>query len=59
VRVLEKQGWVLLRINGSHHIYGKLGKIERLSVPIHSGMMLKRGLLRHLMQIAEITEADF
>jgi len=24
-RKLEKNGWVLLRINGSHHIYGKSG----------------------------------
>jgi len=23
VKILEQNGWMLLRINGSHHIYGK------------------------------------
>jgi len=35
--VLEQHGWRLLRIQGSHHIYGKEGSIVRLSVPIHGG----------------------
>ncbi len=27
-RVLERQGWTLLRIHGSHHIYGKSGSVQ-------------------------------
>jgi predicted RNA binding protein YcfA (HicA-like mRNA interferase family) len=34
-RLLELHGWRLLRVNGSHHIYGKAGRVVRLSVPIH------------------------
>lgn len=34
--VLERQGWKLLRVHGSHHIYGKEGSIVRLSVPIQA-----------------------
>ena len=34
-KVLESQGWQLLRINGSHHIYGKSDNPARISVPIH------------------------
>jgi predicted RNA binding protein YcfA (HicA-like mRNA interferase family) len=34
-RILERNGWSLLRISGSHFIYGKPGSIVRLSVPIH------------------------
>jgi predicted RNA binding protein YcfA (HicA-like mRNA interferase family) len=34
-RILERHGWNLLRIQGSHHIYGKTGNIVRLSIPIH------------------------
>jgi len=34
-RAVEKRGWTLLRINGSHHIYGKDGSVVRLSIPIH------------------------
>jgi len=32
--LLERRGWKLLRIHGSHHIYGKEGSVVRLSVPI-------------------------
>lgn len=35
-KVLESRGWLLLRINGSHHIYGRPGAIERLTVPVHA-----------------------
>ena len=34
-RIIERRGWVLLRVNGGHHIYGKSGSVVRLSVPIH------------------------
>jgi predicted RNA binding protein YcfA (HicA-like mRNA interferase family) len=32
-RVIERHGWRLLRVNGSHHIYGKPGSVVRLSIP--------------------------
>jgi len=48
----------LLRVQGSHHFYGKAGSDVRLSVPIHGNQPLKTGLLRHLMKLAGITEAD-
>lgn len=56
-RLVERHGWQLLRINGSHHIYGKAGSIVRLSIPIHANRPLKLGLLRHLMKIADIPES--
>lgn len=31
--LLERHGWSLLRVHGSHHIYGKPGHVVRLSVP--------------------------
>jgi predicted RNA binding protein YcfA (HicA-like mRNA interferase family) len=34
-RIIERRGWTLLRISGSHHIYGNSGSIVRLSIPIH------------------------
>jgi predicted RNA binding protein YcfA (HicA-like mRNA interferase family) len=57
-RILENHGWVLLRIKGSHHIYGKSGVPLRLSVPIHGNRHLKTGLLRHLMKLAGLEESD-
>jgi len=57
-KALERHGWTLLRIQGSHHIYGKAGNVVRLSVPIHSNQSLKIGLLTKLMKSAELTEDD-
>jgi len=57
-RTLERHGWVLLRVQGSHHIYGKVGSNVRLSVPIHKNAALKLGLLRHLMKAAGLSEND-
>jgi len=57
-RLVERHGWQLLRVAGSHHIYGKTGSIVRLSVPIHANRPLKTGLLRHLLKMAEIPENE-
>jgi predicted RNA binding protein YcfA (HicA-like mRNA interferase family) len=57
-RILERRGWMLLRVNGSHHIFGKAETIVRLSVPIHGNKPLKIGLLHHLLKAAELTEDD-
>ena len=57
-KLLENKDWQLLRIHGSHFIYGKFGQIERLSVPVHKNQPLKTGLLKHLMKIANISEEE-
>lgn len=57
-RALEQHGWLLLRINGSHHIYGKPGERARLSVPVHGNALLKAGLQDHLMKTAGLTDDD-
>lgn len=55
-RLLEKHGWNLLRIQGSHHIYGKEGSIVRISIPIHGNKPLKTGLAKHLLKMAGLSE---
>jgi predicted RNA binding protein YcfA (HicA-like mRNA interferase family) len=57
-KVLESNGWVLMRIQGSHHIYGKPGVDMRLSVPVHKNQSLKAGLFRHLLKQAGLSEKD-
>jgi predicted RNA binding protein YcfA (HicA-like mRNA interferase family) len=57
-RIVERRGWRLLRISGSHHIYGKPGSVVRLSIPIHGSRALKIGLLRHLARLAEIPDVE-
>ncbi|MDI7266752.1 MAG: type II toxin-antitoxin system HicA family toxin [Myxococcota bacterium] len=55
---LARKGWTLLRIHGSHHIFGKAGSVVRLSVPVHGNQPLKVGLLRHLLKTAGLSEQD-
>jgi len=57
-RALERHGWLLMRINGSHHIYGKATSTIRLSVPIHGNKPLKIGLANHLLKQAGLKETD-
>jgi predicted RNA binding protein YcfA (HicA-like mRNA interferase family) len=57
-KILEQNGWQLLRINGSHHIYGKSNNPARISVPIHGSQALKPGLLRHFLKVANLTDND-
>jgi predicted RNA binding protein YcfA (HicA-like mRNA interferase family) len=53
--VVERRGWTLLRVSGSHHIYGKQDSSVRLSIPIHGNQPLKAGLLRHLAKMAGLS----
>jgi predicted RNA binding protein YcfA (HicA-like mRNA interferase family) len=55
-KLLEKHGWQLLRIHGSHHIYGRPGVVVRISVPVHGNQPLKKGLLSHLLKMAGLDE---
>ncbi len=34
LKLLQKNGWKLVRVHGSHHILSKDGKIE--TIPIHN-----------------------
>lgn len=57
-RLVERHGWRLLRVNGSHHVYGKDGSVVRLSIPVHGNRPLKMGLLRHLVRQAGLGDDD-
>lgn len=57
--VTGKQLARLLRINGSHHIYGKDGHRERISLPIHGSESLKPGLFAHFLKQSGLKESDF
>jgi predicted RNA binding protein YcfA (HicA-like mRNA interferase family) len=37
-RMLERSGFILKRVNGSHHIFTKAGQ-PHLSIPVHKGMV--------------------
>ena len=54
----EQKGWLLARINGSHHIYVMDGRTERLVIPIHGNQTLKTGLQRSLMKMVPLTDDE-
>ena len=51
-KILAKNGWMLSRINGSHHVYCKDGEDARIVVPVHSNKAIKRGLLTAIFKTA-------
>jgi predicted RNA binding protein YcfA (HicA-like mRNA interferase family) len=57
-RILEKKDWQLKKIHGSHHVYMKAGRKERISVPVHGNKDLKIGMLKAIMKIEEISENE-
>ena len=57
-KLLQKHGWDLKRVNGSHHIFTKAGPQECISVPVHGNQPLKIGLLRALLKLTAIDERE-
>jgi predicted RNA binding protein YcfA (HicA-like mRNA interferase family) len=57
-RVLERLGWVLDRVKGSHHIYRESGHPFPVSVPVHGNKTLKPGTQRAIMRAAGLTDDD-
>ena len=57
ISVLMRRGFALVRQSGSHAILRRLDG-RRVTVPIHSGRDLGRGLTRKIMRDAELTMDD-
>ena len=56
-RLLERSGWILVHVEGSHHRYEKPGA-ARIIVPIHGNKSLRKGTQRGIMKDAGLTAAD-
>ena len=48
-KVVEKKGWILRKVTGSHHIYSKPEVNKILSIPVHKNRDFKIGTLKALM----------
>ncbi|MGZ8938761.1 MAG: type II toxin-antitoxin system HicA family toxin [Limisphaerales bacterium] len=57
-RAIQRKGWTLARIKGSHHIFVMAGRRERIVIPIHGNQPLKIGLLKSLMKTADLREDE-
>jgi predicted RNA binding protein YcfA (HicA-like mRNA interferase family) len=57
-KVLERHGWELARINGSHHIYTQPGNPVTVTLPVHGNRSLRTGTQRQIMRNAGLIEKD-
>lgn len=57
-KILERNGWVLYRVHGSHRVYKKSSMPMNIAVPVHGNDDLKIGLLKAMMKQAGLTERD-
>lgn len=55
-QILEKNGWELVKVNGSHFKYQK--DQNSVSVPIHGNRDLPIGTLKALMKDTNLMEKD-
>jgi predicted RNA binding protein YcfA (HicA-like mRNA interferase family) len=53
VKLLRKNGWVVNRISGSHHIMVKEGR-RAVPVPVHGKRDLPKGLVAAILRQADI-----
>ena len=58
-RAFEKAGFEVVRVTGSHHIMKKAGHPYRLSIPIHAGQTIGKGLLKSQIEAAGLTVEEF
>lgn len=60
VRALERAGFVLARVNGSHHVMEHPQHPTRTTtVPVHGAKMLKKGTLGAILKQAGLTVDQF
>jgi predicted RNA binding protein YcfA (HicA-like mRNA interferase family) len=57
VRFLERQGYRVLRIRGSHHFMERGDR--RTSVPVHGNDALKIGTLHGILRDIDMSPSDF
>lgn len=59
IKVLKKKNFVYSRTKGSHHIYVRISDEISISIPVHSGKDIGRGLLSAILKDAEISVDEF
>lgn len=53
IKILERHGFRLIRISGSHHILGNGSR--RVTVPVHGTQDIKPGTLKSIEKQAGVT----
>lgn len=59
IKVLKKKGFTLHRIKGSHHTFIRMSDRITVTVPVHPGHDLGRGLTETILKDASISDEEF
>ncbi len=59
IKVLKKKGFIHKRTAGSHHIFIRTEDRLRVSVPVHKGRDLGRGITLAILKDAKISPDEF
>ena len=59
MRAFERAGFICVRVKSSHHIMKKEGCRNLLSIPVHSGKTVGKGLLKSQIDAAGMTIEEF
>lgn len=57
-KIVQKVGWKLNRVKGSHHIYTQENNSVILVIPVHGNRDLPIGTLKAILKNAGLTEDD-
>jgi len=58
IRILEKNGFVFRRSNGSHHIYHHPDKKKLIVVPVHGNKDLPKGTFLAILRQAGLEKTE-
>ncbi len=53
-KILSENGWQLVRVSGSHHIFTKQGNDAKIVVHVHGNKEIKLGLLKAILKTANL-----
>lgn len=59
IKVLKKKKFMLQRVHGSHHVFVRSEDKLTVSVPIHRGRDLGRGITLAILKDAKISPEEF
>ena len=59
IRILERAGYQVDRVKGSHYIMRHPQRPGRIPVPFHAGRDIKMAVLRSIVEQSGLTEEEF
>lgn len=59
IAALEKDGWYVKRVRGSHHVLRHPSIPDAIPVPVHGNRPIKRGTLASILRTAGVSRDEF